>query len=241
MANLLFPLQFQRQYAGPLDIDSVFETTADRNAYLTSPLRYAGQLAFDKELSLFYYMSADLSTWVEMATAALVDITQSAYDALVAAGSLDTSKRYVVYDDTNRDLIVNIKGKTITDWTPDTLYKVGDYVYHDGDICKCVTENTDTDFTVENWENLTICRNQFVLANVYSDLADVIFDGDCFIYVKEDEEIDYGLGNGPELFEGGFYVYSSDDDSITSLNATNSSGGAADDDLTEEDFENMFG
>ena len=116
-----------------------------------------------------------------------------------------------------------------------------EYVYYNGDILKCVTENTDTDFTDVNWENLTICRNQFVMANVYSDLADVIFDGDCLIYIKEDEEIDYGLGNGPELFEGGLYVYNSDDDSITSITASTSTDGSGDDDLTQEDFENMFG
>ena len=243
MANLLFPLQFKRQYAGPLDIDSVFETTADRTAYLTSPLRYAGQLAFDKELSLFYYMSADLTTWVEMATAALVDITKSAYDALVAAGTLDAAKRYVVYDDNDRNLIVNVKGNSITDWVSGTTYKVGEYVYYKGDILKCVTENTDTDFTVENWENLTICRNQFVMANVYSDLADVIFDGDCLIYIKEDEENDYGLGDDPVLYEGGLYVYNSDDDSITSITASASTDNTtgSGDDLTQEDFENMFG
>lgn len=42
MTELLFPLQFKRQYSGPLDPDLVFATTAALNAYLTNPLRYAG-------------------------------------------------------------------------------------------------------------------------------------------------------------------------------------------------------
>ena len=42
--NIPFPLPFKRQFAGPLDQDAVFQTTAAMNAYLTSPLRYAGMV-----------------------------------------------------------------------------------------------------------------------------------------------------------------------------------------------------
>ena len=45
MAQLIFPLQYKRQYAGPLDADSTFATLEELNAYLASPLRYAGQIA----------------------------------------------------------------------------------------------------------------------------------------------------------------------------------------------------
>lgn len=41
---LLFPLQFKRQYSGPLDVDMYFDTSATMNTYLTDPLRYAGQI-----------------------------------------------------------------------------------------------------------------------------------------------------------------------------------------------------
>lgn len=45
MADIPFPLQFTRQYSGSLDVDSVFQTETDLNNYLTSPRRYAGQVA----------------------------------------------------------------------------------------------------------------------------------------------------------------------------------------------------
>jgi uncharacterized membrane protein YukC len=39
-----FPFQIKRQFAGPLDVSSVFQTTAERDNYLaTSEEKYAGQ------------------------------------------------------------------------------------------------------------------------------------------------------------------------------------------------------
>lgn len=49
MAELMFPLQFLRQYEGPLDVTAVFETLADLNAHLTDPTRYAGQIVTCEE------------------------------------------------------------------------------------------------------------------------------------------------------------------------------------------------
>jgi hypothetical protein len=46
------PQQSTRQFAGPLDKDSVFTTTAARTAYLTSPRRYAGQIWFNTTTSV---------------------------------------------------------------------------------------------------------------------------------------------------------------------------------------------
>lgn len=39
-----FPLQLKRQFARPIDPDSVFQTNADMQAYLSDPLRYAGMV-----------------------------------------------------------------------------------------------------------------------------------------------------------------------------------------------------
>lgn len=66
MASLLFPLQFERQYSGPLDQDQVFLTTAARLAYLTSALRYAGQIVSDVETGKAYQLNAAKDTWVEI-------------------------------------------------------------------------------------------------------------------------------------------------------------------------------
>lgn len=36
---MIFPIPFKRQFSGPLDIDSVFETEEELNNYLTCDLR----------------------------------------------------------------------------------------------------------------------------------------------------------------------------------------------------------
>ena len=63
--SIIFPLQFERQYSGPLDVHDVFETTADRLAYLSNPLRYAGQIVSDLEDERIYKLDSTLTKWVE--------------------------------------------------------------------------------------------------------------------------------------------------------------------------------
>ena len=69
---LEFPLQFQRQYDEPLDIDMVFYTTAERETYLSSPRRYAGQIVYDLEASGAFVINAEKTTWIDVGT----DISQ---------------------------------------------------------------------------------------------------------------------------------------------------------------------
>lgn len=66
MAELLFPLQFKRQYDGPLDADSVFTTEQAMTDYLTSPLRYAGQLGFCEETGKYKYINTTKDAWVDL-------------------------------------------------------------------------------------------------------------------------------------------------------------------------------
>jgi len=66
MASLLFPLQFERQYSGPLDQDQVFTTTSDRLTYLTNPLRYAGQIVSDLQTQKIYQLNTAKDTWIEI-------------------------------------------------------------------------------------------------------------------------------------------------------------------------------
>jgi hypothetical protein len=67
MANLLFPLSLKRQYSGSLDPDLTFSTTVELNAYLSSPLRYAGQIVTcqEQESSLFV-ISNDTNSWIDV-------------------------------------------------------------------------------------------------------------------------------------------------------------------------------
>lgn len=64
--QLIFPLQFKRQFAGPIDGDSVFDTEVNMTAYLESPLRYPGQIVscLDKPESIFK-LNTDGTAWKE--------------------------------------------------------------------------------------------------------------------------------------------------------------------------------
>mgnify|MGYP001255336486 CR=1 FL=1 len=68
MAEILFPLQFKRQYAAPLDVDVVFQTSAAMNTYLSNPLRYAGQIVscLENEGKIFVLNNAQ-TIWTEIA------------------------------------------------------------------------------------------------------------------------------------------------------------------------------
>jgi hypothetical protein len=61
-----FPLKYKRQDPEPIDVDSVFTTTAARNTYLTNPLRYGGQIVSDLETGKAYILNTAKTAWVEM-------------------------------------------------------------------------------------------------------------------------------------------------------------------------------
>ena len=65
-SKIIFPLQFERQYNAPLDIHQTFDTTADRNSYLTNPLRYSGQVVSDSETNKLYQLDSTLTKWLEV-------------------------------------------------------------------------------------------------------------------------------------------------------------------------------
>lgn len=43
----------------------------------------------------------------------------------------------------------------IKDWVSGETYEIGDYVYYDGKLYRCTTENSDVDFSGINWKNLS--------------------------------------------------------------------------------------
>jgi hypothetical protein len=62
---LSWPLMFRRQYAQPLDIDSVFETLEEMDTYLTNTLRHVGQIATCQETEgVIYIMNNNRDAWV---------------------------------------------------------------------------------------------------------------------------------------------------------------------------------
>lgn len=65
-SQLLFPLQIKRQYAGSVDPDLTFSSTTALNAYLSSALRYPGQIVTNLEdEGAIYIMSNDLTKWIK--------------------------------------------------------------------------------------------------------------------------------------------------------------------------------
>ena len=75
MANLEFPLQFKRQYAGSLDVDEVFKTRLEMEEYLNDPVRYPGQVVtcLEEEGSIFI-LNKDRDKWI---SSKLVAVTQN--------------------------------------------------------------------------------------------------------------------------------------------------------------------
>ena len=67
-AKMIFPLQFTRQYKGPMDADVLFETNTELQAYLSNDLRYGGMLVTCKEHEgkLFILNNAE-TAWIEIA------------------------------------------------------------------------------------------------------------------------------------------------------------------------------
>ena len=65
MAKIQFPLQFERQYSNPIDIDMVFETTSSLNSYLTDDKRYAGMVVTCKEQEgKIFVLNNDKDEWL---------------------------------------------------------------------------------------------------------------------------------------------------------------------------------
>lgn len=89
MASLtLFPLQYQRQDAVPIDLDSVFATTAARTAYLSSARRYAGMQVYDLEIQRGFFLNAARTAWLPIGTGAYADLTGAPTLAAVATSGL---------------------------------------------------------------------------------------------------------------------------------------------------------
>lgn len=143
MAYTEFPLQFKRQYAAPLDIDGVFTTNAEMQAYLTDPVRYAGQPVTCLEFpTKVFILNAARTAWGEVGggdTASLMvesefvgpEATKSVNNADslggVAAGNHVLINQYgVVPDDKLPDSVKNIidihiTGEILADFGDPTL------------------------------------------------------------------------------------------------------------------------
>lgn len=101
-ALTLFPLQFKRQDAVPVDIDQVFDNTADRLSYLSSPRRYAGQIVTDLETEGLYFLNAAKTAWITIISGKVpYDLQFTLYGTLLpnTVVGLQACARELVFED----------------------------------------------------------------------------------------------------------------------------------------------
>lgn len=96
MAQLPFPLQFKRQYAGSLDPDLTFSSTTALNSYLTSPLRFPGQIVTNQDdEGAIYIMSNDVTKWIKFNGGSSTVIVEDS--PIWTTGTTYTAGKYVSY------------------------------------------------------------------------------------------------------------------------------------------------
>ena len=79
----------------------------------------------------------------------------------------DIKQFYTCYKDENGSLAYKVmetgngvggsasSEEQIKDWVSGETYEIGDYIYHEGEIYRCLTSNNDVDFDEANWKQLT--------------------------------------------------------------------------------------
>ena len=102
----LFPLQFKRQQAYPIDVDQVFEFTADRVAYLTNARRYAGMIVADTELEQMFMLNTARDAWIAISGSGPTGPTGPAGSAGAAGSNGPTGPQ--------GNPGVNLQSKTVT-------------------------------------------------------------------------------------------------------------------------------
>ena len=68
------------------------------------------------------------------------------------------NKKNYIYNGTTWEEFVGGGGSSeeqIKDWVSGDNYLEGDYIYHEGEIYRCLTSNSDVDFDETNWEQVT--------------------------------------------------------------------------------------
>lgn len=94
MTPTLFPLQYQRQQALPVDVDQSFATTSARNAYLTSPRRYAGMIVYDAQQDATYVLNGATSAWSLIATGTINNNLSGLNDVSLSAPASNQFLKY---------------------------------------------------------------------------------------------------------------------------------------------------
>ena len=94
---------------------------------------------------------------VELLTDLDTHITENrAYEGMCVY--VKENKKNYIYNGTTWEEFVGGGGsseKQIKDWVSGSSYLEGDYIYHEGEIYRCLTSNSNVDFDEANWKKLT--------------------------------------------------------------------------------------
>lgn len=166
MAQFEFPLQFKRQYAAPLDVDIVFNTTSARLSFLTDPIRYAGQLVSDLETQKCYQLSTDTNSWIEIGgeTSTFLNSVSSNWESTYTTVSSNSANWQTAYEYVNSNSI-NLSASNI-------------FVYNNLTVTNTVSANFYRG-TIIDW--MTLTRGFKTEPTFNSTIA----GGDVYDYVYE--------------------------------------------------------
>lgn len=104
MAELIFPLQYKRQYNAALDVDMVFNTDAELQAYLTNPRRYSGQTAtcLEHEGNLYILNNQQNNWFVLNGSGSTPTTSGSSYNKVSFGNILTNSNSYPIFHSYDR-------------------------------------------------------------------------------------------------------------------------------------------
>ena len=143
MANLLMPLQIERQYGASLDANYSFDTLEELKKYATtSALSYSGQILYCKENDTLYKVNNDKTDVGYLGGGAAIDDTTTSLDSTWSSEKIAnnySTKEYVAEQISNAVHLV----KEIVDEIPlaenakeNVIYMIKDDTVTSGDIYK---------------------------------------------------------------------------------------------------------
>ena len=109
----LLPIVFQRQIASPLDVDTVFSNTFNRNAYLTSPRRYAGQIVSDLEANAIFVLDSTRTTWLSAGSGGSGSSTLHGLTDVNVTEGVGIDGQYLKYDNATGKWVAHTVSATV--------------------------------------------------------------------------------------------------------------------------------
>ena len=114
VATTLFPLQYLRQGALPIDVDSVFQTTVERVAYLANGRRYPGQVVADNEDNKVYVLNSTSDAWIELGSGGAIPAGNTGDVQWNNSGSMGADSGFTFDESTAAVGLSNLTNSTST-------------------------------------------------------------------------------------------------------------------------------